>query len=119
MDRRRAATRLWLLAEGLPPRVVAGRPAVWGDASLHSDLRGLDRCARHGNSGRTSRTHDGQVEIRTVANDQSGLRLDDNQVYGFVSNETNLRFWLVWHAGVCRVDFKWTICGLSQDLSQG
>ena len=48
------------------------------------------------------RAHDGQIEIRPVAHDQSRLRSDDDQVHGVVSNETDLRFWLVWHAGVCR-----------------
>ena len=46
---------------------------LYGDASLHSDLRVLVRRARDGNSGRASRAHDGQIEIRFVAHDQSHL----------------------------------------------
>ena len=77
---------------------LAGRAALRRDAPLHSDLRVVGRRARHGNSGRASCAHDGQIEIRTVAHDQSRLRSDDDQVHGVVSDETDLRLWLVWHA---------------------
>src|SRR6185369_3819425 len=118
VDRRRPASRLRLFAEGLPARVARRRSFIRRDASLHSDLRRMGGRARYGNSGRTSRADDGQVEIRTFAHAQSRLRSDDDQVYGVVSNKTDLRLRLVWPARVCCLSFEWSIRRVSQDHSQ-
>ena len=103
VDRRRAAARLRLLAEGLSPRSHSGRAALRRDASLHSDLRVMGRRTRDGNSGRASCAHDGQIEVRILAHDQSRFRSDDDQVHGVVSDETDLCFRIVWNVRVCGV----------------
>ena len=90
VDRRRAASRLRLFAEGLSARIARRREALWRDASLHSDLRVLGGRARYRNSGRASRAHDGQVEIWIVAHRQSCFRSDHDQVHGFVSDQAAL-----------------------------
>ena len=48
--------------------------------------------AGHRNSGRASRADDGPIKIWAVANYQSRLRFDDDQIHGLVSDETTLRF---------------------------
>ena len=73
LDWRRAFARLWLLVESLPARVARRRSSLWRDAPLHSHLRVMVRRAGHGNPGRASCAHDGQIEIRFVAHDQSHL----------------------------------------------
>jgi glycosyltransferase involved in cell wall biosynthesis len=99
--------------------IVAGRQTLRRDASLHSDLRLMGRRARHRDPGRTSCTHDGQVEVWFVTNVESRLRSDDDQVHGVVSNETDLRVWVVWHAGLCDLDAGGNLRCVSQDLPQG
>src|SRR6185369_3906715 len=43
---------------------------------------------------------------------------DDDQVHGVVSNETDLRLWIIRDARVCRLNSKWTVCGLFEARSQ-
>src|SRR5882762_10669453 len=73
VDWRRAFARLWVLSESLPARVACRCTSLRRDASLHSDLRVVVGRARDRNPGRASRAHDGQIEIRFVAHDQSYL----------------------------------------------
>src|SRR3954452_15898680 len=79
-----------MFAEGVPARVTGGRKSLRRDASLHTYLRFLGRRARRGNSRRTSRANDGEIEVRTFANCEGRVRSDDDQVHGFLSNEAAL-----------------------------
>src|SRR2546425_8726856 len=77
-DWRRAVARLRLFFEGVSSRVARRRTALWRDASLYSHLRFVVRCACDRDSCRTPCTHDGQIEIRTVADNQGRIRSDDD-----------------------------------------
>ena len=80
--------------EGLSSRISARRAFVRRDAPVHSDLRFVGGRSRNGNSGRASSAHDGQIEVWSLADDQSCLRSDHDQVHGVVSNEAAIPFWL-------------------------
>ena len=61
------------------------------------------------------RAHDGQVEVWTVAHAQSRVRSDDDQVHGFVSNETASTFLVrlaCWR--FCVSVLAGLLCGISE-----
>src|SRR2546426_5021233 len=87
-----------MFAQSLSPRVARRRPSLRRDAPLYSDLCLVVRRPSRGDSGRTSRSHNGQVKIRLVSHDQSRLLSDDHQIHGLLSNQTVIYFWLCWVA---------------------
>src|SRR6185436_17188847 len=58
------------------------------------------RRAGYRNSSRAPCANHGQVKIRTVANAESRLRSNYDQVHGFLSNEAAVSFWLGRHVDV-------------------
>src|SRR5205085_2652738 len=104
---------------GQTAAMAAGIDAASGRVQIpmDADLRFVGGCPRDGDSGRTSRAHDGQVEIRFVANAESRLRLDDDQVHGLLSNETDLRVWFIRYAGVCHFTFSRPVRALFESHS--
>src|SRR6266478_5987976 len=104
VDRWRSPARLWVFVKGLQARIVGRCPSLRRNAPVYSDLCIVGRRAGHGNSSRAPCSDHGKIEVWALANAQGRFRLDDNQVYGLLSNQANLCLWNVWNGGNGFVD---------------